>query len=1072
MNLAKYLHSPVSKFTHIVHVADIHIRLTKRHDEYREIFDKFYDDIKKTPDTTLIAVLGDVFHNKSDLTPECVQLASDFLKRLADLRPTLLIAGNHDATLNNKNRLDSLSPLVNALNHPNLFYLVESGLFVLGNLLFNHYSVFDDFTKYVKFSDIPKKILNETDCKIALFHGPVQGAITDFGFRVVSKTIGAKTFDGHDIVLLGDIHKFQLMQEHSVNYEQPVILYPGSMIQQNHGELLNNHGYVIWEVQTKEFKHVELKNDYGFFTIEIDKGKLYTDISNMPKKVTLRAKCKETVPSEVKALMAKLSDKHQLVEITYDKVESEDEVTKRNIDLSTLNISNISTNIEYQNKLISEFLVNKKKEVMTDDLLKQIIDINNDINSKIKKEFIVRSIRWKPKKFEFENMFSYGEGNVIDFENMRGIVGLFAKNASGKSSILSALSYCLFDKCDRAFKAVHVLNSKKMSFNCKFNFSIEDKNYYIEKRGNRDKKGAVKVDVKFYYIENGKPIDLNGEARRDTNEVIRDYIGTYDDFLLTVLSVQNSSAANFIDMGQSDRKDLIAKFMGITLYDELENIAKSENKEICALLKNYSKTEYPKLLEQRIQEIDQLERQLKSDNIELEKLEKYIAIENEKLLLEVSGLINIGNVPTNISDLTNSRTDVLSQIYITSEKIESTTSLISNIKTELENNNLSLKAFDSSDINNKISIYRENKKLLSENLYSVDKKLFEIATMEATINQLQSHKYNVNCEDCVARNNHIIKDLESTNSKLEILRSQYHQLIQISDKYESIINELNDIEYKFAKLNELKETISYLNQKLYAAEIDLLKCQSVKVQYERKLESINSNIELYNKEKNAVESNRVINERIQILKGKISKLEIDIKASNRKISDLTGKLTVAMDQKCNYEKIIKDAKTWELQQVAYTYYCMAISRDGIPYELITKALPAIEKEINNILRQIVEFTIELNTDGKNVVGYINYDGGRWVMELGSGLEKFALSLAIRVALISISNLPRPNFIAIDEGFGCADKENLNSMSALMSHFKHIFDFVWVISHLDVMKDMADHQIEIKKENNFSKIVVV
>ena len=209
-----------------------------------------------------------------------------------------------------------------------------------------------------------------------------------------------------------------------------------------------------------------------------------------------------------------------------------------------------------------------------------------------------------------------------------------------------------------------------------------------------------------------------------------------------------------------------------------------------------------------------------------------------------------------------------------------------------------------------------------------------------------------------------------------------------------------------------------------------------------------------------------------MIKSIISQLETTCKGLNKKISELTGKLTVANEQKTSYEETIKTAKVWEIRQHAYTYYLMAISRDGIPYNLISQALPTIEKEINNILHQIVEFTIDLTTDGKSVIGHINYEGKRWPIEMGSGLEKFALSLAIRVALINISNLPRPNFMAIDEGFGCADKENLNGMSALLSHFKHTFDFVLVVSHLDAMKDMVDKQLEIKKEKGFSKIVVV
>ena len=65
------------------------------------------------------------------------------------------------------------------------------------------------------------------------------------------------------------------------------------------------------------------------------------------------------------------------------------------------------------------------------------------------------------------------------------------------------------------------------------------------------------------------------------------------------------------------------------------------------------------------------------------------------------------------------------------------------------------------------------------------------------------------------------------------------------------------------------------------------------------------------------------------------------------------------------EKNIEDTKLLETQSEAYQLYTSAISRDGIPYDLISKALPTIEKEVNNILNQIVEFTVTLQTDGKN-----------------------------------------------------------------------------------------------------------
>ena len=90
--MAKYLKSDIEKFKNVFHIADIHLRLTKRHDEYNQVFERLYKAIEKTPSETVVTVLGDVLHSKSDLSPECVKITSEFLQNLADRRPTILIS--------------------------------------------------------------------------------------------------------------------------------------------------------------------------------------------------------------------------------------------------------------------------------------------------------------------------------------------------------------------------------------------------------------------------------------------------------------------------------------------------------------------------------------------------------------------------------------------------------------------------------------------------------------------------------------------------------------------------------------------------------------------------------------------------------------------------------------------------------------------------------------------------------------------------------------------------------------------------------------------------------------------
>ena len=161
----------------------------------------------------------------------------------------------------------------------------------------------------------------------------------------------------------------------------------------------------------------------------------------------------------------------------------------------------------------------------------------------------------------------------------------------------------------------------------------------------------------------------------------------------------------------------------------------------------------------------------------------------------------------------------------------------------------------------------------------------------------------------------------------------------------------------------------------------------------------------------------------------------------------------------------------ETEYKAYEYYLKSVKRDGIPYELVSKAIPKIETEINNVLNQVVDFNMVMNTDGKNINGYIIYDQDNyWPLELTSGMERFISSLAIRIALINVSALPRPNFIAIDEGWGSLDAEHISAVSNLFDYFRTKFDFSIIISHVDTMRDMVDNLIEVNKTDGYSQIL--
>jgi len=120
----------------------------------------------------------------------------------------IFITGN--CNLNNRNRLDALSPIVNNINCKNLHYLKNSGVYEIGDACFSHMSLLDEELTYIDANDI-----NNNNNKIALYHGIVNNAQNDFGFKLKNGIL-TTTFKNYDMVMLGDIHKMQILQEYSV----------------------------------------------------------------------------------------------------------------------------------------------------------------------------------------------------------------------------------------------------------------------------------------------------------------------------------------------------------------------------------------------------------------------------------------------------------------------------------------------------------------------------------------------------------------------------------------------------------------------------------------------------------------------------------------------------------------------------------------------------------------------------------------------------------------------------------------------------------------------------------------
>ena len=202
----------------VAHLADTQIRNYERHDEFRKSYEALYESLRKeNPD--LIIFAGDLAHNKTRISPELVQLCSEYLRNLSKIAKLIVIPGNHDGIVNSTTRLDALTPIVNALNNPRIFYYKNSGVYP-----WNHQIDIVVFSCFVNESCWPtEKDIDREKINIGIYHGFVQGAFLQNGMVVSPHECkhSANSFlKLVDYLFLGDIHQCQSVGDVEYNYTE------------------------------------------------------------------------------------------------------------------------------------------------------------------------------------------------------------------------------------------------------------------------------------------------------------------------------------------------------------------------------------------------------------------------------------------------------------------------------------------------------------------------------------------------------------------------------------------------------------------------------------------------------------------------------------------------------------------------------------------------------------------------------------------------------------------------------------------------------------------------------------
>jgi DNA repair exonuclease SbcCD ATPase subunit len=906
---------------------------------------------------------------------------------------------------------------------------------------------------------------------IALYHGSISGVKTDTGWTMEHGEDDINIFNNFDYGFLGDIHK----TNQSVD-KFGKIRYPGSTVQQNHGET-NDKGFLLWDILDKEnftCRHVELKNPKPFVTVNLTpKGRLPNKVSVAPGS-RLRLLSENNLPLDVirKAVDAsKVRFKPEAV--TYlnrsaGEVRSIQDLTDslKQEDLRDLAV---------QEELISEYIIDFQPE---DDILKKIFELNKKYNAIIEnEEETYRNVNWKLKKLEWDNLFNYGEKNSINFENLNGIVGIFGKNFSGKSSIIDALLYTVFNTTSKNNrKNLNIINQNKQDCRGYVEIDIGTKTYKIERTSAKYKKKLkgketleAKTDLEFLVTDNATKTtkSLNGISRNETDKNIRKVFGSIEDFLMTSMTSQLDSLA-YINEGSTRRKEILAKFLDLEFFDKKFKMVKEDTADFKGALRNLSNINYDEEIKEARTDLARLEAELsvKSRNIKL--LQQDIDDANDEFKLINEQIDSIPSEFTDIRDVKSRIKNLNKELDVLKEENEEKNKKLREQQETQEKINNFIDNFNIQDFNNKKQAIEKHKEKLVQIVAELKKLDGEKSSNDKKINFLKK----VPCSYADRDRCFFVKDARTAIEDSKRVKITTNQLSlgqktlskKVQDMNPSKIDEyLEKYELILAKRSDKKNKIIHLE----------LECEKNKTKIlflESELAILSDKEQKYEDNKEIIDNLENLLEEKAKIKNKISNLQQKHKNSSLELMKLY-KSNGSLEQKFNeIEKRKQEFCDLENEFTVADLYMRCMHPNGISYDVIKKRLPIINDEISKILANIVDFEIFFENDEKKLDILIKHPKHEpRPIEMGSGAEKTIAAVAIRLALLNVTTLPKGDIFILDEPGTALDADNMEGFIRILDMIKSHFKTVLLISHLESLKDVVDKQIIIEKQKGLAYV---
>ena len=716
-----------------------------------------------------------------------------------------------------------------------------------------------------------------------------------------------------------------------------------------------------------------------------------------------------------------------------------------------------------QNVNDPKFMLELMKQYMaakgiTDVDFEDIVKIDSIVNASIDFSVYDKGKRYSIKWVKWGNFLSYGPDNYFDFTTLHGLVLLNGEpaNKSGKSTFAyDLLHFLLFGKTNTSKAKTlgdlfnNYLPDEKTLYveGC---INIEGDDYIIRRTLTRSGKKTKTVTNKVEYFKVAKdgteellPEEVqNGSTTTQTTKIIKEALGNESDFDL-IISANAKDLDSLISLTETEKGRLLSRWIGLSIIEDKDIKAREKwNKEISVgrYCDMYNRN---KLQE----EIDDLED-------ENETISKEVA-KNKALITEYDGKIEEYGKTRDV--LLSSKQSIDPNLT----KIDATTleAVIAKIieegkkkKSEMEFVEGQIKEIGDID-------YDENdyKKMDNENNALITKMAnarADIRTLQEKVKSLTSSEF---CPVCHKKFDDVdnSKLIEQANEEIKKITAEG---IAFKKRSDELVKMMSDISVKrdlFLKKSKLELRLATIKSDISAQRLEYTEKHNILLDIKKNEEAIKKN--------NSIDTQlNVINENIRVATDIKHNAEHENVDYDRAVSRNNDTISLKKSYIVKIDEEQKTEKNWKL-------YLQMIGKDGISKMVLRNTLPIINSELNRLLSDVADFTVEITMNDKNDIDFLLHrDGVITRLAAASGLEKTQASLALRVVLGKMSRLSRPPFILLDEVLGTVARENYDDMKKLYDKIVAEYEFVLHICHIDL--DWYDgNVVTVTKKDNISYI---